>query len=272
MADLVTVDWLADNLGADHIKILDCTWVMPDEDAALPQGYIPSAQYFDIDVVADLSSPMTHMLSSGDMFSSAVSEMGIRNTDHVICYDRHGVRASPRVWWNFKAFGHETVSILDGGLPSWISADKAISHNMHSPDEVSDFKIKSPLLKVADSKFVMESIHTNYQIVDARPSGRFYGTTPEPRKGLRSGHIPGSFSLPFGTLKQDDGRFLPLTGLAERVGNAGIDLNNPIITSCGSGVTAAGIAHVLHRLGAKDITLYDGSWIEWGASDLPVGI
>jgi len=247
---------------------------MPDEDAPLPQGYIPSAQYFDIDVVADLSSPMTHMLSSGDMFSSAVSEMGIRNTDHVICYDRHGVRASPRVWWNFKAFGHETVTVLDGGLPSWISADKAISHNMHSPDEVSDFKIKSPLLKAADSKFVMESIHTNYQIVDARPSGRFYGTTPEPRKGLRSGHIPGSFSLPFGTgtLKQDDGRFLPLTGLAERVGNAGIDLDNPIITSCGSGVTAAGIAHVLHRLGAKDITLYDGSWIEWGASDLPVGI
>ena len=272
MADLVSIKWLAENLAAENVKILDCTWVMPGETAELPVGNIPGAQYFDIDVIADTSSDMKHMLPSGEVFSKAIAAMNIRNSDHVICYDRHGIRAAPRVWWSFNVFGHKNVSVLDGGFPSWIKAGNSIDSNFNKPARQSNFKIKKPLLKVANSQYVLDAMDSDIQIVDARPSGRFYGTSPEPRTGLRSGRIPGSFSLPFGSLKKTDGTFLPLTELATLVGAAGINLNKPIITSCGSGVTAAGIALILHRLGASDITLYDGSWTEWGASDLPLEI
>ena len=272
MADLVSIKWLAENLDAENVKILDCTWVMPGETAKLPDGNIPGTQYFDIDEIADTSSDMKHMLPSGDVFSKAVSDMNIKNSDHVICYDRHGVRSAPRVWWSFKTFGHKNVAVLDGGLPSWIKARKPIDTNFTKPKGQSHFKISAPLLKVANSECVLDALESEIQVVDARPSGRFYGTSPEPRAGLRSGRIPGSFSLPFGALKRTDGTFLPMHKLAKLVGAAGIDLSKPIITSCGSGVTAAGIALTLHRLGADDITLYDGSWTEWGASDLPVEI
>jgi len=272
MADLVSVDWLSDNLNSAELKLLDCTWLMPGETAPSQTGYIQGAQHFDIDKIADTSSLMKHMLASSQDFAKAVSHMGISNSDHIICYDRHGIRSAPRVWWNFKTFGHEAVSILDGGLPAWVKSGHAITKDVSTASKKSQFKIKAPLLKVADADLVLNSMHTDYQIVDARPAGRFHGTTPEPRAGLRSGHIPGSFSLPFGDLKKADGTFLGLTDLATKVGSTGVDLNKPIITSCGSGVTAAGVAHVLHRLGAKDITLYDGSWTEWGASELPVDV
>ena len=270
MADLVTVEWLAKNLKAKSVKILDCTWVMPGETAPLPEGNIPNSQYFDIDEVADKSSDMTHMLPSGAEFAKAISTMGIQNSDHVICYDRHGIRSSPRVWWSFKAFGHASISVLDGGLPSWLQSELPITSTYQSANNQSEFEVKAPILKVTDEKCVFNAINTDIQIVDARPLGRFNGTTPEPRPNLRSGRIPSSLSLPFGSLKAEDGTFLSLSKLAELVGTAGINLNKPIITSCGSGVTAAGIALVLWRLGAKDITLYDGSWTEWGASELPL--
>ena len=270
MADLVSVDWLADNLRTEGICLLDCSWGLPGEAPPQTVGYIPGSQFFDIDEIADMTSSMKHMLATPDKFSSVMSTKGINNTDHIICYDRHGIRAAPRVWWNFKTFGHETVSILDGGLPSWIKSGQAIVAELALPQKTSDYAINPAIIKTADSNFVMSKIGTHYQIVDARPTGRFLGTTPEPRAGLRSGRIPGSLSLPFGSLKQEDGRFLSLPELAKRVGLAGINLSQPIITSCGSGVTAAGIAHVLYRLGAKEISLYDGSWTEWGASDLPI--
>lgn len=272
MADLVTVEWLAANLDSHDIKILDCTWAMPGETAKLPRGNIPKSQYFDIDDIADKSSPMKHMLPAGAEFAKATSDMGIKNSDHVICYDRHGIFSAPRVWWSFKTFGHEGASVLDGGLPKWLQAELPVSSTYHSPENISQFQIKTPILKVTDAKCVLEAINTDIQIVDARPLGRFNGTTPEPRPSLRSGRIPRSLSLPFGSLKNADGTFLPLAKLAELVGVTGIDLNKPIITSCGSGITAAGISMVLHRLGAKDITLYDGSWTEWGASELPLEI
>jgi len=272
MADLVSVDWLANNLDHPHVKLLDCTWSMPGENLPSPYKYIPRSQFFDIDKIADLQSAMKHMLPSASTFSRAVSDMNISNADHVICYDKHGIRSSPRVWWTFKTFGHKLISVLDGGLPSWIKFGQELSDKIYIPHKKSDFKINTALLKVAELDFVKEKIGTDYQIVDARSSGRFFGTIPEPRSGLRSGRIPGSYSLPFTELKNTDGTFLPLIELASRVGKAGISLEKPIITSCGSGVTAAGIAHVLFRLGAKDITLYDGSWTDWGATHLPVEI
>ena len=270
---LVTVDWLAQNLERQDIKVLDGTWVLPSDEPSLAAGFIPGAQVFDIDKVADLTSPMKHMLPTNEIFAKAVSEMGIENSDHVICYDRHGLFSSPRLWWTFMAFGHGKVSVLDGGLPAWIKAGHKtsptpLSHN----DASSHFKTASTIIPVTDKDCVIQAISEDIQIVDARPVGRFNGTSPEPREGLRSGRIPGSHSLPFGDLKTADGHFRPLYELAEIVGASGIDLTKPIITSCGSGITAAGLAFIFHRLGATDIRLYDGSWVEWGASDAPLEI
>jgi len=269
---LVTSDWLEKNIDREDVKILDGTWVLPADEANLANGFIPNAQVFDIDTIADLSSPMKHMLSPPDVFAKAMSEMGIRNTDHVICYDRHGLFSSPRVWWTFMTFGHDNVSILDGGLPAWIKAGHAVTESPEQSSGSASFKTSSSFIKVTDKACVIKAIDKDIQIVDARPAGRFYGTSPEPRAGLRSGRIPGSYSLPFGSLKTSEGHFKPLSELADIVGASGIDLGKPIITSCGSGITAAGIAFVLHRLGAKDISLYDGSWAEWGASDAPLEI
>jgi len=269
---LVDTDWLSKNLGRDNVKILDGTWALPDAVDELASGYIPGAQVFDIDAIADLSSSMKHMLPSPEAFSLAISKMGIGNNDHVICYDRHGLFSSPRVWWTFMTFGHSNVSILDGGLPSWINDDREVSPTPSVTSKTTDFKVSPPLIGVRQKSEVISAISKDIQIVDARPSGRFYGTSPEPRDGLRSGRIPGSYSLPFGSLKTPEGYFKPLNELADIVGASGIDLDKPVITSCGSGITAAGIAFVLHRLGAKDISLYDGSWAEWGASDAPLEI
>ena len=269
---LVTTDWLAANLHREDVKVLDGTWVFPKDESALAQGYIPHAQVFDIDLIADLSSPMSHMLPIAEVFAKAISEMNVSNSDHVICYDRHGLFSSPRLWWTFMTFGHSKVSVLDGGLPSWINAGHDVSISPFVTSESSKFEISAPHIKLSRQSCAIDALETDIQIVDARPEGRFYGHDPEPRAELRSGRIPGSYSLPFGHLKTADGHFKSLTEIAQIVGSAGIDLNGAIITSCGSGITAAGIAFALHRLGAKDISVYDGSWAEWGASDAPIEI
>jgi len=269
---LITTQWLAENIDREDIKVLDGTWVLPSDEPNLASGFIPNAKVFDIDAIADLSSPMKHMLSTPEDFAKALSDMGIKNTDHVICYDRHGLFSSPRVWWTFMTFGHEKVSILDGGLPAWIKAGHQVSGAPDRDNLPSDYKTSSSRISVTDKAGVIKAIDEDVQIVDARPSGRFHGTSPEPRANLRSGHIPGSYSLPFGSLKTTEGHFKPLAELAYIVGAAGIDLNKPIITSCGSGITAAGISFVLHSLGANDISLYDGSWAEWGLSDAPLEV
>ena len=270
---LVTIDWLSENLERQDIKVLDGTWVLPDDEPNLAAGFIAGAQVFDIDKIADLTSPMKHMLPTDEVFAKAVSEMGIENSDHVICYDRHGLFSSPRLWWTFITFGHEKVSVLDGGLPAWIKAGHKTSSKPLSLNGASSrYKTASGIIPVTKKDCVIQAISEDAQIVDSRPAGRFNGTSPEPREGLRSGRIPGSYSLPFGGLKTADGHFKPLDQLADLVCASGIDLTKPIITSCGSGITAAGLAFVFHRLGATDIRLYDGSWAEWGASDAPLEV
>lgn len=269
---LVTADWLAGNIHRADVKVLDGTWVMPGETNPLEGQYIPEAQVFDVDVIADLTSSMKHMLPSADIFASAVSNMGLNETDHLIIYDRHGFRAAPRVWWTFRMFGHRKISILDGGLPAWIKSGHVISTEPRQSKTHTNYVPQTSLSGVISKDEIIELLSTGSQIVDARSRGRFYGTEPEPRSGLRSGRIPQSLNLPFTQTRTSDMRLKSLPELAEMVGSAGIDLSKPIVTTCGSGITAAALAFIFYSLGAKDIRLYDGSWVEWGASDAPIEV
>ena len=243
---------------------------MPGETADLSQGYIPSAQVFDIDVIADLSSPMKHMLPSAVVFEAAVSKMGIIPSDTVIVYDRHGIRAAPRLWWTFRMFGHEHVAILDGGLPGWIAAGHKTSPTPSSA-KPSRYDASPSLSSVTSKADILSLLDHNPQILDARPAGRFNGTTPEPRAGLRSGHIPGSQSWPLSELI-NSGHLRPVEEIRTQIEALDIDMSKPIITTCGSGITAAGLAFALHLLDAENVSVYDGSWTEWGASDAPISL
>lgn len=264
--NLVSVDWLANNL--DDVKVVDGTWAMPADRDRLLGGFIPGAQSFDLDAVSTPHPSLNHMLPSADMFSRAISDMGISESDHVVIYDRLGLFSAPRLWWTFRMFGHERISVLDGGLPAWIKASHSVDAAQGSALAVT-CKPQAPLSKVTDKAGVLKALGTETQIIDARPAGRFYGTTPEPRADLRGGHMPGALSIPYGALLTADKHLKPVSAI--RATFADVDLSRPIITTCGSGITAAGLAFILHGLGARNISVYDGSWAEWGADpDVPI--
>lgn len=252
------------------VKIIDGTWVMPGTKNPLPGQFIPGAQLFDIDAVADPDAATSHMLPPANIFAEAMREFGIKNNDHVIIYDRHGIRAAPRVWWMFQMFGQSRISILNGGLPAWIKAGFETANTVATNTDKSDYQTGTPLSGVSTLEDILAQLGTDIQILDARARGRFDGTVAEPRKGLRSGHIPGSQSLPYTALLTTDNQFKSNEFLLAEIAHLNIDLSKSIITSCGSGVTAAVLAFALHRLGAQDVSLYDGSWTEWGASDAPI--
>jgi thiosulfate/3-mercaptopyruvate sulfurtransferase len=267
MAGLVDIKWLAAHLGAPNIRPIDGTWVMPGGENALPTGFIPGAVSFDLDKVASPHPTLKHMLPSAEIFAKAVSDMGLSPSDHIICYDRHGMFSAPRLWWTFRMFGHDNISILDGGLPAWIKSGGVLQ------DKETMYKTTAYTVKHAHSNVISFEefcANSDAQIIDARPTGRFNGTSPEPRAGLRSGHVPNSFSLPFGQMRTPDGRFKDLDSVASLIHAAAIDLDKPIITTCGSGITAAGLAFLMEACGAKNISVYDGSWAEYGASNAPV--
>jgi len=268
---VVTTEWLAANLKRADVKIIDGTWIMPGTFPNLVQGYIPNAQHFDIDGIATSHPDLKHMLPSPGQFENAMDQMGILHSDHVICYDRFGVFSSPRLWWTFKMFGHERVSILDGGLPDWIESDQEISPNPARPQKTTGYEAKSPLIGVISMNDILAELKHNPQIIDARSLGRFLGKDPEPRDNLKSGRIPGSRSMPFSKQIQN-GKLKPHSDLVQNIKNTEIDLTKPIITTCGSGVTAAGLAFIFTLLGANDIRVYDGSWSEWGASEAPIEV
>ena len=273
---LVSTAWLAAHLHDADVRVLDATFHLPhlkrDPRAEYLAAHIPGAAYFDIDGIADHSTDLPHMLPSPDAFAAAVGALGIDNNTLVVCYGAQGMSSSPRVWWTFRAFGHDNVCVLDGGLPKWKSEGRPVEGgDVVPPPRSFTPHFRRELVRARADILANVRSHAA-QVIDARPAGRFQGKDPEPRAGLRGGHIPGSFSVPLTTLIDDKTQtLLPASALRERFTAAGVDLAGPMITSCGSGVTASGLALALFLLGRGDVPVYDGSWSEWGLpGDTPV--
>jgi thiosulfate/3-mercaptopyruvate sulfurtransferase len=267
---LVTTQWLADNLGRPGLVVLDATYHLPtakrDPRAEYVREHIPGALFFDVDGISDPDSPLPHMLPAPDAFARAVEALGIGSDDHVVAYDSYGLMSAARPWWMFRAFGHDRVSVLDGGLAKWKKEGRPVTDakSVAAAGKRFQARLRPDLVRSKDQLLGNLKARTE-QVLDARAAGRFQGTAPEPRAGLRSGHIPGSTNLPFNTLLDGQSQtVLPRAALLEQFAKAGIDLGRPVVTSCGSGVTACVLALGLELAGAKRVAVYDGSWSEWG--------
>jgi thiosulfate/3-mercaptopyruvate sulfurtransferase len=265
---IVSTEWLAKHLGERDLRVLDGTWHMPqlkrDAHAEFVAAHIPGAVFFDIDRIADRATPLPHMLPTAEEFAEAVGGLGIASDDRVVVYDVRGVVSAARVWWTFRAFGHERVAVLDGGLRAWIAEGRPTAAGEPPPTR-REFRARLRPELVRDFESMRRNVGTRVeQVVDARSRGRFEGTEPEPRAGLRGGHIPGSLNVPYETLYRADGTLLPPDALRAAFAAGGIDLGKPITTTCGSGVTASVLTLALSLLGRADVAVYDGSWTEWG--------
>lgn len=274
--DLVSTDWLAAHLHDPDLRVVDARWYLPtlkrDARAEYLAGHIPGAVFFDIDEIKDTRNPLPHMLPSPAEFAAAAGRLGIGDGDRVVAYGARHMIASARVWWTLRVFGHERVAVLDGGFPKWRAEGRPLETGAPSVAPRRFTAGWRPEL-VRDLAAVRGNVDTGAeQVVDARSQGRFAGTEPEPRPGLRSGHIPGSRSLPYERLfSAQDGTLLPPPALREAFTGAGLDLQRPVVATCGSGVSACVLAFALHRLGRLDVAVYDGSWSEWGSrADTPV--
>lgn len=265
---LVSTDWLAARLEDADIAVLDATWFMPgagrDAAAEYAARHIASAVFFDIDKIADHASALPHMLADPADFAVAARRLGVNATSVVVVYDARGLFSAPRVWWNFRAMGHERIVVLDGGLPKWLAEGRPIESGWREPVH-GDFKAHAGAELVRDLEAVRRALAASSgQLLDARPADRFLGQAPEPRAGLRSGHMPGAFNLPWSRLVSGDGTLLPRDALRAAFEAAGVDLTAPIVTTCGSGISASLLTLALARLGRDDAAVYDGSWCEWG--------
>ena len=265
---LVSTAWLAEHLHAPDVRVVDATWLMPgsagDARADYALAHVPGAVFFDIDEIADTTSALPHMLPDAAKFASRVSDLGVGDGSRIVCYDQTGLSSAARAWWMLRVMGHKEVVVLDGGLPKWISEgrpvedrESAVRHRHFTP------RLDHELLRdMAGVRRALEG--GREQVVDARPAARFRGEAPEPRAGLRGGHMPGALSVPAASLFAADGTLLAADALLRVFAEAGVDVDRPVTTSCGSGITACILAVALARLGRWRTAVYDGSWAEWG--------
>ena len=274
---LVSTEWLAARLDEPTVAIIDATWFMPgsgrDAVAEYAERHIPGAVFFPIDEICDHASNLPHMLSAPADFAVAARRLGVRRDSQVVVYDSHGLFSAPRVWWTFRAMGHAETFVLDGGLPKWIAEGRALERGWRTPEN-GDFRARPDGALVRDLESVRAALESGAeQVVDARSTERFAGRAPEPRAGLRSGHMPGARNLPWNGVLTADGALADISKLRDAFETAGINLTAPIITTCGSGVSASLLALALARIGRSDAAVYDGSWSEWAArSDTPVAV
>ncbi len=272
---LVSTDWLAQHLNDPDLRVLDGSWYLPDAGrdpkAEYEQGHIPGARFFDIDEIADLRSDLPHMAPPPEKFMSRMRAMGVGDGHQIVVYDGAGLMSAARVWWLFKLMGHADVAVLDGGLPKW----QAEGHPVEDLDPVIRdrhmiVRVQNQLVRDVTQVSQAAKLQDT-EIVDARAAARFRGDAPEPREGLRAGHIPGSKNVPFTDLLNANQTMKSPEQTRAVFEAAGVDLSRPVITTCGSGVTATVLALALERLGKSDWSVYDGSWAEWGQfATLPV--
>jgi len=266
---LVSTAWLAERLGSADVAVVDATWFMPGEPRtgaeAYAAGHIPGAVFFDIDAVSDRANPLPHMLPAADAFAEAAGALGLRRDLTIVIYDGQGIFSAPRVWWTLRTMGFPEVFVLDGGLPKWLAEGRSVETVAPHPPAATIEPAFDPSL-VRDLEALRAALGDGEtQVVDARPGPRFRGEVPEPRAGLRGGHMPGARNVAWNSLVAADGTLKPAADIRAAFEAAGVDLAKPLVTTCGSGVSASLLALALARLGRDDVAVYDGSWSEWGA-------
>jgi thiosulfate/3-mercaptopyruvate sulfurtransferase len=265
--DLISTEWLANHLSDPDICILDCSWHLPaakrNARTEFEVAHIPGAQFFDLDAISDTESKLPHMLPSDEKFGREVAKLGAGNNKRIICYDSVGLFSAARAWWMFKAFGHVNVAVLDGGLKKWLAEERETESGLKPIKWIGSFWARLDPSKVIG---IDDVVQTKAQIIDARSPARFRGEEAEARAGVKPGYIPGAKNVHYSSLLHGNGTLRHPNDLLSVFKKAKVNLEKPIITSCGSGVTAAILTLALTELGAGDLKLYDGSWAEWGAS------
>jgi thiosulfate/3-mercaptopyruvate sulfurtransferase len=278
MGPLVTTEWLAAELGKPDLVVFDATKYLPNENrdgsAEFRKAHIPGARYFDIDAVADTDTDLPHMVPAPGRFAKLIGAMGVSNATRVVFYDQKGLASAARGWWLMGLFGHDQAAVLDGGLPKWIREGRPIRDGDAASPAIAVFQPDHRATRLRGIGDVLGNVASQSELVlDARAAGRFTGAVPEPRAGMRSGHIPGSASLPYTDLLNADCTFKPEAAVRARLAEAGVDGSRPVVTSCGSGVTACILTLGLRLAGLPEGAVYDGSWTEWGGrADTPVAV